>query len=51
MKKLFIILACLICATAAFAADKKPIADNDLGITDKDCQALVDYLPSADEDY
>ncbi len=50
MKNFFIALICLISVTA-FAADKTPSADNDLGITDKDCAALVDYQPSADVEY
>ena len=51
MKNIFVIFICLMLASAAFAAGQKPVANNDLGITEKDCQAIVDYQPSADVDY
>jgi hypothetical protein len=49
MKK-FLIIFWLMLTAPGFAADQKP-APNDLGITAKDCQALVEYQPSPDVEY
>ena len=51
MKNFLIILVCLLSASPAFAAAAKPIANNDLGITDKDCQQIVDYQTPPGVDY
>ena len=51
MKNIFVVLIGLMLASPAFATDQKPQPNNDLGITDKDCQQLVDYQPSSDVEY
>lgn len=49
MKNLLVILLACLVSLSAFAAVKKPV--NELGITAKDCQALVAYQPAADVEY
>lgn len=52
MKKYFILMACLISVSAFADEAAKPAATpTPPAITDKDCEMLADYQPSADVNY
>jgi hypothetical protein len=51
MKKIFIIIGCLISMSAFAADDTAKLAPVAPAISDKDCAAIVDYQPSADVEY